>query len=120
MSLKSGVGISQGDDSYTVGANACHDAINNLGESDPSLLIVFSSVKYDQQKMLDGVRSVSPKALLVGSSTAGEITTNGPAKYNSVAVMAIKSSDIKFYAGVGEDIARSEERRVGKECRSRW
>ncbi|HEY4516267.1 MAG TPA: FIST N-terminal domain-containing protein [Candidatus Paceibacterota bacterium] len=113
MSLKSGVGISQGDDSYTVGANACQDAINNLGESDPSLLIVFSSVKYDQQKMLDGVRSVSPKALLVGSSTAGEITTNGPAKYNSVAVMAIKSSDIKFYAGVGEDIA-SGAREAGR------
>src|SRR3989344_575403 len=113
MSLKSGVGISQGDDSYTVGANACQDAINNLGESDPSLLIVFSSVKYDQQKMLDGVRSVGPKALLVGSSTAGEITTNGPAKYNSVAVMAIKSSDIKFYAGVGEDIA-SGAREAGR------
>ena len=113
MSLKSGVGISQGDDSYTVGANACQEAINNLGESDPSLLIVFSSVKYDQQKMLDGVRSVSPKALLVGSSTAGEITTNGPAKYNSVAVMAIKSSDIKFYAGVGEDIA-SGAREAGR------
>ena len=113
MSLKSGVGISQEDDSYTVGANACQDAINNLGESDPSLLIVFSSVKYDQQKMLDGVRSVSPKALLVGSSTAGEITTNGPAKYNSVAVMAIKSSDIKFYAGVGEDIA-SGAREAGR------
>ena len=28
--------------------------------------------------------------------------------------------DVAFTAGDGERLARSEERRVGKECRSRW
>jgi hypothetical protein len=50
---------------------------------------------------------VSGGALLVGASTAGEITTDGPAERNSVAVMCIKSDTIKFSASVGEDISKS-------------
>ncbi len=107
MGIKAGVGVGKGEDSYTVGVNACQDAIDELGAKDPDLLIVFASVKYDQQKMLDGVRSLSPSAVLVGSSTSGEIVTQGPLKDNSVTVMAIKSSEIKYFADVGENIAAS-------------
>lgn len=102
--IKASVGVGFGDDSYIVGVNACQDAIEQLGDKNPDLLIVFSSVKYDQQKMLAGVRSVAKEALLVGSSTSGEIATSGPLKQNSVAVMAIKSPEIKYFVGVGEDI----------------
>ncbi len=99
------MGLAYGEDSYVVGVNACQDAVDQLGDKSPDLLIVFSSVKYDQQKMLSGVRSVAPQALLVGSSTSGEITTAGPVKEKSVAVMAVKSPQIKYLAGVGENIA---------------
>ena len=105
MSIQASVGISQGDDSYAVGVNACQDALDKLGSSDPSAVIVFSSVEYDQEKMLAGVRSVSKNAILVGCSTAGEITTDGPAKRHSVAVMALKTDGVSFFAGVGENIA---------------
>lgn len=114
MSLTAQVGINDGEDSYAVGTNACNDAVNKLG-GDPDLVIVFASVQYEQDKVLAGVRSVSKNALLVGSSTAGEITMAGPAKKHSVAVMAIKSSDIKFYAAVGENIAASP-RAAGKQA----
>ncbi|HEY4511611.1 MAG TPA: FIST N-terminal domain-containing protein [Candidatus Paceibacterota bacterium] len=113
MSLQTGVGVSLGEDAYTVGANACQDALDRLGSTDANLFIVFASSKYDQEKMLAGARSVAKRALLVGCSTAGEITTDGPMKKNSVAVMAIKSDSIKFYAGVGEDIAKGP-RAAGK------
>ena len=105
MSITAGVGISQGVDAYTVGANACQDALDHLGNKEPSALIVFSSSEYDQKKMLQGVRSVSPMGTLVGCSTAGEITGEGPAKRHSVVVMALKSDDVSFFAGVGEHIA---------------
>jgi hypothetical protein len=114
MSLLAQVGVSEGEDAYTVGANACQEAMTKLG-GDADLAIVFSSVKYDQEKMLAGVRSVSKEALLVGSSTAGEITTDGPANKPSVAVMLLKSQDIKFYAAVGEDIA-TDARLAGKKA----
>jgi hypothetical protein len=112
MPLTAQVGINDGEDSYTVGANAANDAVSKLG-GDPDLVVVFASVQYDQEKMLSGVRSVSKNAILVGSSTAGEITMAGPAKKHSVSVMAIKSPDIKFYAAVGENIAASP-RAAGK------
>jgi len=102
--IQASVGLSEGEDSYAVGANAAQDALDKLG-GEPNAVIVFSSVQYDQEKMLAGVRSVSKNAVLVGCSTAGEITTDGPAKRHSVAVMAIKSPDIAFHAGVGENIA---------------
>ncbi|MDD5152814.1 MAG: FIST N-terminal domain-containing protein [Candidatus Pacebacteria bacterium] len=99
MSIKASVGISSGEDPYLVGVNACHEAISGLGEGKKAdLVLVFSSAKLDQEKMLSGVRSVSDGAMLIGSSTAGEITTAGPARRNSVAVMAISSPEIKFSA----------------------
>ncbi len=112
MSLKAAVGISEGEESYTVGANACQAALDQLKE-DPDLIFLVASTKYDQEKMLAGVRSVSKNALLVGSSTAGEITTDGPAKKHSVALMALASKTIRFYADVGEDIAKGP-RAAGK------
>src|SRR3989344_937774 len=105
MSINAGVGISQGDDSYATGANAAQDALDRLGAKDPQALLVFASVQYDQVKMLSGVRSVTGDALLVGCSTAGEITTEGPTKRHSVVVMTLKGDGVSFYAGVGEGIA---------------
>ncbi len=110
--LKASVGLSEGEDAHAVGANAAQDAMDRLG-AEPSAAIVFSSVAYDQEKMLAGVRSVTKNAVLVGCSTAGEITTDGPAKRHSVAVMTLASPDIAFYAGVGENISAGA-REAGK------
>ncbi|MEI7709496.1 MAG: FIST N-terminal domain-containing protein [bacterium] len=102
--MSASVGAAYGEDSYASGVNACQSAVDQLGDKNPDLLIVFSSVKYDQQKMLDGVRSVAPNALLVGSSTSGEITTMGPLAQKSIAVMAIKSPEVKYFVGIGENV----------------
>lgn len=113
MSLVAQVGVGDGEDAYTVGANACQEAMTKIGTDSVDLAIVFASSKFDQEKMLAGVRSVSKEALLIGSSTAGEITTEGPSNKPSVAVMLIKSPEIKFYAAVGENIA-ADARAAGK------
>ena len=113
MSLKISVGSNEGSDAYVVGANAAQGALTNLGASDAHLAIVFASVQYDQQKVIDGVRSVTKDALLVGCSTAGEITTEGPLKKHSVSVMLMNSDAMKFYGGVGENI-KADPRAAGK------
>ena len=120
MSIHAGVGLSEGGDAHAVGANACQAAIDQLGSKDPDALLVFSSVHYDQSAMIAGVRSVARNALLVGCSTAGEITTNGPAKRHSVAVMGIKAAGVSFFSGVGEKIkenARAAGRRAAEEVK---
>lgn len=106
MALKAQIGFDQGTDAFLVGARACQEAFDKLGEQKADLAIVFSSVQYDQEQMLAGVRSVSGDTLLVGSSTAGEITTAGPLNKHSVAVMLIKSDIVRFYGAVGEGVAQ--------------
>lgn len=116
MSMISAVGSSSGEDSHAVGVNACQEAFDQL-KMPADLVIVFSSPKYDQEKMLAGVRSVSGNTLLVGSSTSGEITTKGPASNHSVVVMAISSPDIKYFAAVGDSISTGA-REAGKKAAS--
>lgn len=101
MSLIAKVAISDGEDSYAVGANAAQDAISQLGAT-PHLIMVAASIKYDQEKMLAGIKSVSKDAIIVGASTAGEITTDGPAKKHSVAVLALSSDSIRLASGFAE------------------
>lgn len=116
MALKAGVGYGHGDDSYVAGVNAAQDALNSLGSDTADAALVFASVQYDQEKMLAGVRSVVGQALIAGCSTAGEITTEGPLPKHSIAVMLVKSDTIKFFGGVGENIAagpRAAGKRAG-------
>ena len=115
MALTAGVGFGQGDDSYVAGVNAAQDALGSLGGTEADVALVFASVQYDQEKMLAGVHSVTGQALIVGASTAGEITTEGPLPKHSIAVMLIRSDTMKFIGGVGESIAAGP-RAAGKKA----
>ncbi|MEN9647695.1 MAG: hypothetical protein RLY57_499 [Candidatus Parcubacteria bacterium] len=112
--FKAAIGSSVGDDSYREGANAAQQAKDALGSDKVSLFIVFASSKYEQEKLVAGVKSVEPSAVLVGCSTAGEITTPGPSNKPSIAVMAIATDDIEFIADVGEHI-KYNPHEAGKE-----
>ncbi len=113
-SVKSGVGKSNNPDSYKAGEEAATEAIKELGQK-PDLLVVFSSVAYDQEKILKGVNSAGQGALLAGCSDSGEITTSGPfAKH--AAVMAISGGGkVKFSVGVGKGVGK-DSFKAGKEA----
>lgn len=113
MSLKASVGYAEGENSYAAGVNAAQDARSSLSADAPDVAIVFASSVYDQAQMLSGVRSVVGNALVVGASTAGEITTEGPLSKHSVAVMLMQSDTMKFFGGVGENI-KADPREAGK------
>jgi len=98
MSTKAGVGFSNVKDSTKAGAEACKKAISQV--VDPELIIVFSSVKYDQKKVVAGIRGISGQAALIGCSDSGEIITEG-SRDQGVAVMAIKSNNIDFVTATG-------------------
>lgn len=89
-----GVGSGKGDDPYNAGKEAAEKALKDMSGK-PDLTILFSSVKYDTQKVLNAVRAVTGETPLVGCSTAGEITSDGP-QTESVAVMMLKSGKLKF------------------------
>lgn len=98
--IKAGVGRSNKPDAIKAGAKACKQALSEAGNK-ANLIIVFSTVAYDQEKILKGIRSISKEIPLVGCSDSGEITTDGPTS-KQVAVMALNSDTINFTIGIGE------------------
>jgi len=98
--IKTGVGRSNNPDAAKAGAEAAKEALTEAGGK-ANLIIVFSTVAYDQKKMLDGVRTISKEIPLVGCSDSGEITTEGPVSKH-VAVMALNTPDIEWTIGVGK------------------
>ena len=106
--IKAGTGTSNNPDSLKAGAEACEKAMEQAGGK-ASLIIVFSSITYDQKKMLQGVRSISKKVPLVGCSDAGEITNKGPT-FKQLAVMALYSDDIEFSIGIGKGTEKNSQK----------
>lgn len=106
-----GVGTSKETSPKDAGCEACKKAFEKV--SAPEFLLVFSSVKHNQEEMLAGVREVSGNVPLIGCSTAGEITAEGSTE-GSVAVMAVQSDSIDFFVGQGGDL-KSGVREAGSE-----
>jgi hypothetical protein len=111
--IKAGVGRSNNPDAARAGAEACKLALDRAGGR-ADLIIVFSTVAYDQERMLWGVRSVSKEVPLVGCSDSGEITGEGPVSKH-VAVMALNSDTIDFTIGVGKGTDKDSQK-AGREA----
>lgn len=108
-----GVGSSRQPDSFQAGSEAARRALESMGQSRPDLVLVFASVRFDQEILLKGIVSVTDDAPMAGCSTAGEILTSGPSR-RSVVVMTIKSGTLKVTTGLGVRISENP-RRAGQE-----
>ncbi len=115
MAIKVGVGKSKGIDSFAAGILAAKNAIAQLGsEKTPNLIFVFASSRFDHQKLIQGIRSVISDCSLVGCTTAGEISSEGPDK-KSVVVMAIESNTLHAAVGLGKKVG-ADSRKAGQEA----
>lgn len=103
--IKAGVGLSQElSNPSLAGKLAAIEAVGKFNDRMPNIAFCFSSVKYDQQAVLDGLREVMPKTLIVGGSAAGEITS-WTTVFDAVNVLAVSSDEIKFTVGVGTGVS---------------
>lgn len=102
--IKAGVGISQNlSDHKKAAADAATEALGKLEGSQPHIVFAFSSIQYNQEDVLAGLKSVFPAALIVGGSAAGEIVS-WSTSFDSVNVMAIVSDQISFATGLGANV----------------
>ncbi|MBI3997234.1 MAG: FIST C-terminal domain-containing protein [Candidatus Omnitrophica bacterium] len=85
--LTATIGWSERPDAAQAGAEAAQQARDQLSCVTPQLAIVFGSSWFRQTALLQGVRSVLGDVPLVGESTAGEITTQGPSSHSCVVVL---------------------------------
>jgi hypothetical protein len=107
MATKAGVGKSLEPDAAEAGAQAAKIALE-AGGGPAGLVLVASTMGYDQPALLAGVRSVTGDAPLVGCTGAGLIDEDGPDDaLRRVEVMVIASDQITFTPviakGVNED-----------------
>jgi len=115
--IQAGIGQSKNNDSKKAGQEACQMALNQINNGVPELIIAFASARFDQKQLLDGIISAAGNIPVIGCSTSGEITTQGPDK-ESIAVMAIKADNIDFGIGLGKGVktdSRAAGRKVAEE-----
>lgn len=103
--IKAGVGLSQELGNHRqAAAQAAREALSKLEGETPSIAFCFSSIKYDQEAILAGVRDVLPKTIIAGGSAAGEITS-WTTVFDGVNVLVISSDQIKFHIGYGTEVS---------------
>lgn len=110
--FKAGVGIGEGSDDYSVGVMAVSNAITDLRsdaqEHTPQVGVVFSSPKYNYEDVIRGIRSVlGEEMIVVGASTSGEITNQGPTARESVVLMLLTSDSVFFTGAVSEKLGEN-------------
>jgi len=100
--IEFGAACIQNDNSYQAGLAAARQAMGQITKFKGSLVMVFSSVKYNLQEVLDGVTAVTGDMPMVGCSTAGEFC-NGIHK-ETVTVAVLASPYISVKVGVGRRV----------------
>lgn len=91
------VGRSQAEDARVAGRAA---ALQALQGDEVALVIVFASPSYDLEALQSGIREVTGDAPLVGCTTAGELTRDGPAD-DGVVVTVLGGAGFDVAVGVG-------------------
>ena len=114
MATYVGTGSSRLSDSFQAGCEAAAKALEGLGQPHPSLVLLFASVRFDQETLLRGVTSVTREAPLIGCSTAGEILAEGPSR-RSVVAMAIRSDTLQIACGLGVAVGENP-REAGRQA----
>jgi hypothetical protein len=113
--ITASVGIGTDLDARKAGAEACMQALEGLSRHQANVLFVFGSISFDQDKLMEGVAETAGGCLVIGCSTAGEISSEGYSAEKSVVVMAISSDQVKFWGGAGHHILWNPKQ-AGEEC----
>jgi len=101
MGTQVGVGISHHRHPDTAGKMAVEQALLQAAVERPDFVLMFATVGYNQQALINSVRSATHRAPLIGCSGEGVITLGEADESNfSVAVMIICSDELHWHHGV--------------------
>ena len=103
-----GIGTSTDADSFVAGLSAGNQALQEISaqtNTNVNIAFVFASSSFDHAAVLSGIKSVVGDAVqIVGASTAGEITKNGPTMRDSVAIMLLASDTMNCTAAIATNL----------------
>ena len=99
MKIRAGTGMSTAADAAEAGRQAALAAVQALAGKSPALVMVFTTPRYDLPVLLASIRSVTGNALLVGSTSSGELVEGQHLGIGAgVGVLALTSGPYKFGA----------------------
>ncbi len=90
-------------DSVEAGTFLGTSILEELGGEVPDALIVFSSAKYDYSQLLAAVKAACRPKIIVGCSSAGEVTSLAQGE-GAASAVALRSSEMQFHAGIGRGL----------------
>jgi len=106
MTSHAAIGWSTGSNGFSAGQAAARATAKRLAGRRPRIALVFGSSWFDQPQLLEGIRSILGPALIVGGSTAGEITPEGPQSHSCVILALAEDTPITVGVSMGTDLAR--------------
>jgi len=101
--IEVGTGVAYGNDSYKAGVDAASQALSKLKKFRPTLVLVFSSTKFDMAQVTQDLASVTGDCPMIGTSSVREIHQT-PAS-DSVVVTIFASPYLTVEVGVGEGVS---------------
>ena len=110
--LAIGYGLARGNDAFAAGVEAARQAFTHNQVHPPSLVLVFASVRFDLEKLLQGVETIVGNVPVVGATTAGEIC-NGPHQ-ESVVVTILTSPQLEVAVGLGQGVSENWQQAVAQ------
>lgn len=87
-------------------ASAINDVISQLNHSKYDLIFFFASSHYDLNKLSSLLSNAYPNTEIVGTTTVGEISSNGITD-RSISVFALSDSSLKCETILIEDVSRA-------------
>ncbi|MEO7215765.1 FIST N-terminal domain-containing protein [Mucilaginibacter sp.] len=106
---KSAIVFTQQNDGSAAGKELGEKIIEKLVDKTPNVVIVFASSVYDYAALLRTIKETCIPGILVGSSSAGEFTSNDFGT-DSACAIALYSTELQFRAGIGQAITASREK----------
>ena len=102
--IESGNGQSAHESAYTCGRDAAAAALSQIHRHPVSVVIVYASIRHALDEVLRGVHSVVGDAVVIGTTTAGEV--HDGLAHQSVVVTALASPYLKVHAAVGRNVSK--------------
>lgn len=98
-----GIGWSEDTEALTAGRQAAQQALRAMSAPHADLAVLFASARYDQARLLRGVRDVIGQVPLLGGSDAGEIIP-GASLQRAAVLLLIHSQAMRLTVSVAEHL----------------
>ncbi len=115
MKMRAGTGMSRAKNAIEAGREAAKAAVAALVGEPPALVVVFTTPRYNLPELLEGIRSVTGTAILIGATGSGQIVQGQHMGFGAgVGVLVLTAGPYRFGVASAEHI-RGDLDRAGQE-----